>query len=405
MTVPRLLLIGPLLLAAAGCANFGYYTQAVKGQFEIYSRTRSIADVIADAHTDPALKDKLRRVLQIREYASRQLGLPDNDSYRGYADLKRPYVLWNVFATPELSLKPIQWCFLIAGCVTYRGYFSHKQAEAFAAKLQAGGDDVYVGGVAAYSTLGWFNDPVLNTIINRPLPEIAGLIFHELAHQRLYIKGDTTFNESFAVTVELEGVHRWLRSNGTGSEFARYRKRLRRRNEFIALMLKYRDRLAALYRSQASVSEKRADKRRILLQLHAEYLRVRASWGGYGGYDRWFAQDLNNAYFVSIGTYYRFVPAFQALLAQEHDDLPAFYRAAQEIGRLPAKDRRAALNHLLPPGDVNRPRTQLNEPRLRRYEITRRDAFERRRFDPEYRVQRVGAGTDTVDQKRAIVVE
>jgi predicted aminopeptidase len=344
----RLLVIALLLPSLAGCANFGFYTQAVRGQFEIYSRTRPIADVIADPDTSPALKEKLRRVLEIRDYASRALALPDNNSYRVYADLKRPYALWNVFATPELSLKPIEWCFLITGCVSYRGYFSRDRAEAFAGKLRSAGDDVYVGGVRVYSTLGWFNDPVLNTIIQRPLPEIAGLVFHELAHQRLYVKGDTTFSESFAVTVQLEGVRRWLRSNGAGAEFADYRSQLKRRDEFIALMMKYRDRLDALYRSDATDEAKRAGKRRILAALRAEYLRVKTGWNDYSGYDAWFAQNLNNAYFVSIGTYYQLVPAFQALLARCHDDLPAFYRAAEKIAKLPGKERMAALNALLP---------------------------------------------------------
>lgn len=346
--ISRLLLIAALSVATAGCANFSYYTQAVKGQLQIYSHTRAIADVIADPATDPALKRKLRHVLEIRQYASRELGLPDNDSYRVYADLKRPYALWNVFATPELSLRPIHWCFIIAGCVAYRGYFSRAEAEAFADKLRAAGDDVYVGGVTVYSTLGWFDDPVLNTIINRPTPEVAGLIFHELAHQQLYLKGDTTFNESFAMTVQLEGVRRWLQANGAGGEFDRYREQLKRRDQFIALMLKYRDRLETLYQSDASTAEKRAGKRRILAELHAEYLRVRASWNGYGGYDRWFAQRLNNAHFVSIGTYFELVPAFQALLAQQHGDLPAFYRAAKAISKLGEKERLAALRRLLP---------------------------------------------------------
>lgn len=344
----RLLLISLLALPAAGCANFGYYTQAVKGQFQIYSRGRPIEDVVADSQTDAKLKDRLTRALEIRTFASRELALPDNQSYRVYADLERPFALWNVFATPELSLKPNEWCFLFVGCVTYRGYFAHDDATAFAAKLQSTGEDVYVGGVPAYSTLGWFNDPLLNTFINRPLPELAGLVFHELAHQRLYIKGDTTFNESFAVTVELEGVRRWLRKNGGADGFAGYEERLKRRDDFIALMLKYRDRLDNVYRSDATDAAKRDAKQRILGELRAEYRQVRARWNGYTGYDNWFAQDLNNAHFVSIGTYYQLVPAFQALLAREHGDLPGFYRAAEEIGALPQKERTTALDRLVP---------------------------------------------------------
>ncbi|HLF23904.1 MAG TPA: aminopeptidase [Burkholderiales bacterium] len=344
----RLLLIALLALPAAGCANFGYYTQAVKGQFQIYSRSRPIEDVVADARTDARLKDRLKRVLEIRQFASRELALPDNESYRVYADLERPFALWNVFATPELSLKPTEWCFLFIGCVSYRGYFARDDAESFAEELRSAGEDVYVGGVAAYSTLGWFNDPLLNTFVHRPLPELAGLMFHELAHQRLYVKGDTPFNESFAVAVEIEGVHRWLQNNGGANGFADYRNRLKQRDDFIALMLKYRDRLDAAYKSDAADTEKRAAKRRILGELRAEYRQVRAGWNGYTGYDKWFAQDLNNAHFVSVGTYYRLVPAFRALLARSHGDLPAFYRGAEEIGQLPEKERAAALNRLSP---------------------------------------------------------
>jgi predicted aminopeptidase len=344
----RLLLIALLALPTSGCANFGFYTQAVKGQFQIYSRTRPIAEVLADAQTDARLKDRLQRVLEIREFAARELALPDNDSYRVYADIERPFALWNVFATPELSLKPTEWCFLFIGCVTYRGYFMREQADAFADTLRTAGDDVYVGGVVAYSTLGWFDDPLLNTFVNRPMPELAGLLFHELAHQRLYVKGDTTFNESFAVTVELEGVRRWLQGQGGSDGFAGYQDRLKRRDDFIALMLQYRDRLDAMYTSDATDTEKRTAKRRILDELRAEYRQVRAGWNGYGGYDDWFAQDLNNAHFVSVGTYYQLVPAFQALLAGERGDLHSFYRAAKEIGQLPKKERMAALNKLLP---------------------------------------------------------
>jgi len=344
----RLLLVGAIALSAGGCANLGYYAQAVSGQFQIYSHTRPIEDVVSDAQTDASLKDKLRRVSEIREFASRELGLPDNDSYRVYADLKRPYALWNVFATPELSLQPSQWCFLFIGCVTYRGYFAQEDAEGFADTLRAAGNDVYVGGVAAYSTLGWFDDPLLNTFINRPIPELAGLVFHELAHQRLYIKGDTTFNESFAVAVELEGVRRWLPSNGGPDAFAGYRDRLKRRDDFIALMLKYRAQLEATYKRNFADAEKRAAKKRLISELRAEYQALRTSWNGYSGYDDWFAQDLNNAHFVSVGTYYQLVPAFQALLAQNGGDLPAFYGAAEKIGELPEKERMAALNRLLP---------------------------------------------------------
>ncbi|MFL6623926.1 MAG: aminopeptidase [Sulfurifustaceae bacterium] len=344
----RTLIIALSILPAFGCANVGYYAQAINGQFEVYSHTRLIDDVIADPGTDSTLKDKLAQIERIREYASRELGLPDNDSYRVYADLKRPYVLWNVFATPEFSLKPTEWCFIVTGCVAYRGYFSKQDAENFATQLRAEGADVYVGGVTAYSTLGWFKDPLLNTVVNRPLPEIAGLIFHELAHQRLYVRGDTSFSESFAMTVELEGVRRWLKTNGTDRDYEKYQAQLRRRQEFAALIAKHRDRLEALYESGAGIAEKRAGKAQIFAELRAEYEQLKASWNGYRGYDGWFAHGLNNAHLISLGMYFRHVPAFEALLARNRGNLIAFYQAAEDLGHMPSVERVAALNAFLP---------------------------------------------------------
>lgn len=345
----RSLLIALLAAPALGCANLGYYAQAVTGQFDVYRQTRPIADIIADPATKPTLKEKLAAVLKVRDFASRELGLPDNESYRLYADLKRPYVLWNVFATPELSLKPTEWCFIMTGCVAYRGYFAHAQAEAFATKLRRRGSDVYVGGVTAYSTLGWFHDPILNTVIRRPLPELAGLVFHELAHQRLYVRGDTAFSESFAMTVELEGIRRWLENNGEAGAYEKYQAQLKRREEFAALVLKHRDRLERLYESDSSAEEKRAGKAQIFAELRAEYEELKVGrWGGYSGYDGWFARNLNNAHLVSLGMYHQHVPAFQALLARSRGDLRAFYQEVDRLGQLPTIERVAALDALRP---------------------------------------------------------
>ncbi len=335
-------------LLVVGCANVGYYAQALNGQLEVYAQSRPIEDVVADPAVDAKVKAKLNQVLGIREYASHELGLPDNDSYRVYADLKRPYVLWNVFATPEFSLKPTEWCFIVTGCVAYRGYFSQRDAEAFAAKLRAEGADVYVGGVTAYSTLGWFRDPLLNTTINRPTPEIAGLIFHELAHQRLYVRGDTAFSESFAMTIELEGMRRWLKANGAPDDYEKYETKLKRYEEFAALVMKHRDRLEVLYESGANVDQKRAGKALIFSELRAEYAQLKERWNGYSGFDGWFAQNLNNAHLISLGMYHRHVPALQALLARNRGNLAAFYQAAEDLGRLPSVERVAALNTLLP---------------------------------------------------------
>lgn len=348
----RFVLALTLVLPLLGCANLGYYAQAFNGQMDLVAKTRPIDELLADGETDDALRAKLTAVLAVRDYASRELGLPDNDSYRAYADVGRPYVLWNVFATPEFSLKAQEWCFVITGCVAYRGYFSQKDAEAFAASLRAQGHDAYVGGVSAYSTLGWFRDPILNTIIDRPAVDVAGLMFHELAHQRLYVRGDTTFSESFAMAVELEGVRRWLKDRAQPDEYERYEARTQRRHQFVALVLKHRDRLDSLYQSNLNVADKRAGKAKIFAEMREDYRRLKAEWGGQGYYDAWFAQDLNNAHLVSLGTYHRYVPAFQAMLARAQGDLDAFYRSVEALGRLPEAERTAAITTLLPTATV-----------------------------------------------------
>ncbi|MCW5603952.1 MAG: aminopeptidase, partial [Burkholderiales bacterium] len=311
-----------LLFALGGCTNVGYYLQSVGGQLDLWGRERGIEDVLRDPGTPAALKQKLETVLRIREFASRELGLPDNASYRRYADLERPFVVWNVFTAPEFSMEPEQWCFLFAGCVGYRGYFDRADADRFAAGLRERGYDVFVGGVPAYSTLGWFSDPVLNTFIHYPDHEIARLIFHELAHQVVYVRDDTTFNESFAVAVELEGVQRWLARHGDEKQKRLFDQRSREREAFVGLVGKYRQKLDALYRTRLAPDAMRERKTAILREMEEEYRRLRADWSGSTHYDRWFAHKPNNAQIASVGIYTQSVPAFQARLAREAHDLP-----------------------------------------------------------------------------------
>lgn len=339
----RLALVSVLVAAIHGCANFSYYAQSVSGQMEILGSQQPIEELLDDPHADPALRRRLGAVLQMREFASRDLGLPDNDSYRYYADVKRPFVLWNVFATPEFSTKLKSWCFPIAGCVSYRGYFSKDAADRFAAKMQDQGDDVFVGGVAAYSTLGWFHDPVLNTVLNRDETDLAGLIFHELAHQVVYVRDDSSFNESFATTVELEGVRRWLKKSGTPLKVAEYAQAKKHHAEFSELILRYRDRLQALYASDLAPATMRARKVQEFQNLQHDYLALKQSWGGYNGFDRWFARDLNNAHLASVTTYTQLVPAFQGLLAAQGGDMRKFYKAVKKLAKQEPSERRAAL--------------------------------------------------------------
>jgi predicted aminopeptidase len=338
-----------LTLLVSGCANVGYYFQSVSGQLDIWRRERPVEEVIADPAIPAALKERLERVLEIRAFASRELGLPDNASYRSYADLGRPYVVWNVFAAPEFSVQPLQSCFLFAGCVSYRGFFAREDAVRYSAGLSGEGYDVYIGGVPAYSTLGWFADPVLNTFIGYPDTEIARLIFHELAHQVAYARDDTVFNESFAVAVEQEGVRRWLAVGGDVEQLRQFDQRRRIRAEFSGLVQKYRERLDALYRMRLAPDAMRDRKRAILAELASEYRSLKAGWDGFTGYDSWFAGTLNNAQLASVAVYSQQVPAFEALLARAGGSLARFYSSVQALAALPKVERDSRMNALVRP--------------------------------------------------------
>lgn len=307
------------VLALSGCETLAYYGQAVGGHFALVGNMQSVALVLADPAATPALKQRLEVASAIRDFASRELKLPDNGSYRSYAAVGRPYVVWNVVAAPEFSLKPLQSCFPVAGCVTYRGYYDKAKAERHASELRAVGHDVIVYGVPAYSTLGWFDDPLLSTFIGYPDPDLASLMFHELAHQLLYAKGDSTFNESFAVAVEREGVRRWLAARGRDAELVRLREREERRQEFAARLEAVRGRLGALYRTRLAPSELRERKRAELEVLRPLLARMPAFEG----------QEPNNALLASYATYTDLVPVFEKFLADAQGDLPKFYARAK----------------------------------------------------------------------------
>jgi predicted aminopeptidase len=347
MRARRLLLYAALTPLLCACGTLRYYSQAVSGHIALMLRAAPIDEQLARDGIPAALKAKLQAVLRIREFASRELALPDNGSYKRYADLGRPYALWNVFAAPEFSLEPVSSCFVIAGCVSYRGYFSEADAQEQGAALRAQGYDVFIGGVPAYSTLGWFDDPVLNTFIQYPAAGIARLLFHELAHQLLYVKNDTRFNESFAATVEQAGVERWLAQSGSDSDRAAYGRLQSMRNGFVALIVKYRATLEQYYRQDLPPQEKRLGKARMLAEMEQEYRQLKVSWGGFAGYDRWFAGKPNNATLASVALYTELVPAFRALLEREGGDLPRFYAAAKALAELPKEERDARLRSAL----------------------------------------------------------
>jgi len=338
----RLAALGALLLVSS-CSTIDYYAQAVGGHLEVMRLAVPIEDRLRDPDTPESLRRELTRVLAIREFASRELALPDNGSYRRYAELGRKFVLWNVFAAPEFSVKPLESCFFIAGCVSYRGFYSQERAERYASELAKEGNDVHVGGVPAYSTLGWFNDPVLSTFIHYPGFELARTLFHELAHQIVYVKDDTVFNESFATAVEEEGVRRWLAREGSPEQRSAYADLRRRRSELAALFRKYKASLASLYAASLPIEDMRSGKKRLLAEMLEDYRALKVSWGGFAGFDRLFSQGANNALLASVSSYTELVPTFRKLLARKQDDLPAFYAAARELARLEKPERDAAL--------------------------------------------------------------
>jgi predicted aminopeptidase len=271
------------------------------------------------------------------------LKLPDNGSYRSYADVGRPYVVWNVVAAPEFSVDPKEWCFPVVGCVAYRGYFVERRARSFAAKLRRQGFEVSVGGVAAYSTLGHFNDPILNTMMGWNDVELAAIIFHELTHQMIYVANDAEFNEALATTMEEEGVRRWLHSLGRDKELAGYALQQEHYLEVVGLLTQTRTRLRTLYASGIEPTLMRQRRDAAYADLRASYERLKAAWGGHAPFGTWFDEDINNAYLASVATYFDCVPGFKRELASLGGNLDAFYRRVRELAKLDQKRRDAAV--------------------------------------------------------------
>ena len=341
---------GALLVAAllnlGGCTNAGYYAQSIGGHLDLMAKRQDVGTLVADASTPPALKQKLERAKAIREFASAELALPDNGSYRSYVDVGKPYVTWNVIATPALSLKPKKWCFPVVGCVAYRGYFDESQARSYGDALAGENMDVVVAGARAYSTLGWFDDPILNTILFDAEYRFAGTLFHELAHERVFVAGDSSFNEAYAVAVEREGVRRWLARNSTPGMHRAYDTERARREDFLELVLATREKLTTLYASSQDDAEKMREKRQLFDALRVGYARLKASWDGYAGYDSWFAKDLNNAKLALLATYNAYVPAFERLLAKQQGDIAEFHEAVEALSKLAKEERDAELARL-----------------------------------------------------------
>ncbi len=335
----------PLLLLG-GCSTLGYYSQSVGGHLALMAESREISGILADPDTPSGLRERLLQVQGIRAFAVTALQLPDNGSYRSYADLGREAVVWSLVATPEFSMQAKQWCYPVIGCASYRGYFAKEAAERHAAKLGQTGYDVAVESIPAYSTLGWFSDPLPSTVIDWPLPRIAGLIFHELAHQKLYVPGDSAFNEAFANALQQHGVELWLQHQGVPSELEKWRQHGRREAAFIRLLMQTRSALASLYGRDLPEQAMRAAKQRVFLQLRTDYAALKQGWGGYSGYDRWFEREPNNARLASIATYEHWLPAFRKMLS-EAPDMALFYQQCRDLAEQTRAEREVSLSQLL----------------------------------------------------------
>jgi predicted aminopeptidase len=344
------LLLVVVVTAVSGCQTIGFYAQAAKGQFQIFAHQEVIDKLVADPKTPAPLRQQLRLIEQLRAFAKDQLKLPVDGNYRKYVDVHRPYVVWNVQAAPQFSLQPRTWWYPLVGSLEYRGYFSERGARKYAARIVKKGDDVYVDGVEAYSTLGWFKDPVLNTFIDRSEPELAEVIFHELGHRRVFARGDTDFNEAYATTVGQEGARRWLRASGKTNLLERYAVALQRNDQFVHLIMSTREQLEKVYGDTLDKDGKvraakvpplpparlKEAKQRVFMGLRSQYEQLKISWGGYSGYDDWFAHELNNAQLNTIANYYDFLPAFKRLLELNGGDMEKFY---QEVERLSKMDK------------------------------------------------------------------
>jgi len=340
----RLVAATILAFGLAGCTSVSYYAQSLEGHVNIMTARRDVVKLIDDPSTPETLRARMASARAIRNFAVDELALPDNNSYRSYVDVGREAVTWAVFAAPEFSLTPHEWCFPVYGCVPYRGYFSKKSAIEFAVELQRQELDVHVTGITAYSTLGWSSDPLLSTMLTQGDTYLAEVVFHELAHQLVYINGDAEFNEAFAVAVETTGVRKWLRAAGDTAGLRRYETDRKRRAEFLALVSQTRDELRQVYERSGSLDDLRAAKTAAIERLRTRYRRMRDSrWRGYRAYDTWFDAPINNATLAAISVYGDQVTAFLRLFNPCSGDYPRFFASVQQLGKLDKANRADAL--------------------------------------------------------------
>lgn len=334
----RTLLAGLVLILLVSCETISYYGQAAKGQLSLLISRKEIQSLLNDETLNEDARRKLALILEAREFAEEHLHLEPGSSYLSYVELDRPYVVWNVFAAPEFSTRAKTWCYPIAGCVSYRGYFSEERAREFADSLEQEQLDVYSGGVDAYSTLGWFDDPLTSAVLRRSDDALVTLLFHELAHRLVYLPGDTTFNESFATFVEQEGLRRWLQVHPHPGLMLELEREASIDRAFVALVSRYRDELDRLYSQSLDDEAMRVAKAKVQDALREEYEVFREQWD-YRGYDRWFAGPLNNAQLGTVASYNDLVPGFARLLEKSEGDLARFYAEVTEVSKLSPEER------------------------------------------------------------------
>lgn len=331
------------LFTTNSCSTLSYYQQTISGHLAMMRASRPVTDILNTDQISDELRSKLQLAVDIKVYATDVLLLPDNGSYESYADLGRRFVIWNVVAAPEFSLEPIEWCYLIVGCLSYRGYFSESEAQRFAQALTNDGYDVHVAGVIAYSTLGWFADPVTSPMLHSDAANLARVIFHELAHQLIYFAGDTEYNEAFADALAGYGVRRWLQDKNRLEELAQFEQSLAGEREFTQLVLRYKQALEDLYRTTRDVDALRERKQGLFATLRTEHLQSRTIRTGRDEYQAWFASGLNNAKIALVSTYKNLVPGFEQLLARNRYDLKQFYRAVAALADCDEPERRRFL--------------------------------------------------------------
>ncbi len=341
--IRRLIICILLSITASGCESLQYYGHIINGHTKILNSRRTIKEIIADPQTSPELKVKLEHILEIRDFAENELFLPVNNHYRTYTELNRPYVTWNVFAAPEFSLTAKTWSYPVIGRAAYRGYYIRSHALSYAEKLKRNGYDVYVGGATAYSTLGWFEDSVFSTFLQRDASQVAALIFHELAHQVVYVRDDTTFNESFATAVEQAGLRRWMIHTDNPAGLHKYLAYRERHRQFVDLVKRYSLELNSLYRKDIPQAEMRRHKATMFQRLKDEYDQIKMDWDANSAYDAWFKESLNNAKLLSVAAYHDHVPAFLGLLESNNNDLRQFYAVCRRLAELPRAQRERRL--------------------------------------------------------------